>query len=66
MRGIVAEGLANADEVRRPVMDIREKIKPRSRLARLLKDVPQLADDYTQMKRAEATARVMPKGRNFH
>jgi DNA polymerase III alpha subunit len=64
--GIGDEGLANADEVRRPVMDIREKIKPRSRLARLLKDVPQLREDFETMKRSEASARVMPKGRNFH
>jgi len=59
-------GLANADEVRRPVIEIREKLKPRSRLARLLKEAPQLRGDYEQLKRTEASAKAMPKGRNFH
>ncbi|WP_246272837.1 error-prone DNA polymerase [Oricola thermophila] len=51
-------GLANADEVRRPVIEIRDTLKSRSRLARLLRDAPQL--------RGEAPAKAMPKGRNFH
>jgi error-prone DNA polymerase len=59
-------GLANADEVRRPVIEIREKLKPRSRLAQLLKEAPQLRSDYEQLKRTEASAKAMPKGRNFH
>ncbi|GAB4354877.1 MAG: error-prone DNA polymerase [Oricola sp.] len=59
-------GLANADEVRRPVIEIRESTKPRSRLAQLLKDAPQLRGDYETLKRAEAPAKAMPKGRNFH
>ncbi len=64
--GIGDEGLANADEVRRPVIEIREKIKPRSRLAGLLKEVPQLRNDFEAMKRLEQSAKVLPKGRNFH
>ena len=64
--GIGDEGLANADEVRRPVVEIREKIKPRSRLAGLLKEVPQLRRDFEAMKRGEQSAKVLPKGRNFH
>jgi error-prone DNA polymerase len=64
--GIGNEGLANADEVRRPVIEIREKLKPRSRLAQLLKEAPQLRTDYETLKRTEASARVLPKGRNFH
>jgi error-prone DNA polymerase len=64
--GIGDEGLANADEVRRPVIEIREKLKPRSRLAQLLKEAPHLRTDYETLKRSEASARVLPKGRNFH
>ena len=59
-------GLANADEVRRPVIEIREKMKPRSRLAQLLKEAPQLRSDYDRLKRSEASAKAMPRGRNFH
>ncbi|MDZ7823916.1 MAG: error-prone DNA polymerase [Ahrensia sp.] len=44
--GISDEGLARADEVRSPVMDSRDKIKPSSRLARLLNEVPALQQDY--------------------
>ena len=64
--GLLAEGLANADEIRRPVMDIREKAGPRSRLAGLVKEMPQLAHDYRHLKGLEQAARAMPKGRNFH
>lgn len=60
------EGLDNADEVRSPVMDSRQKIKPRSRMARLLKEMPDLKADYEMARRAQASAKVMPKGRNFH
>ena len=64
-KGIGDEGLANADEVRRPVMDMRQAIRPRSRLARLFRDEPALKDDHEALARARATAAVMPKGRNF-
>jgi len=60
------EALANADEVRRPVMDLRQKIKPRSRLGRLLNEVPELRNDYAALKKMKEAARVLPKGRNFH
>jgi error-prone DNA polymerase len=57
--------LARADEVRRPVEDdIRMRIKPRSRLARLLRDAPELAGDIEKLARQRS--RVLPKGRNFH
>lgn len=59
------EALANADEVRRPVEDIRQKIKPRSRLERLIKDHPELAADVAAIS-VKRTRRVLPKGRNFH
>jgi len=57
-------GLANADEVRRPVMEQRNKTKPGSPLAQLVKDVPALQRDYRGMVREIQS--VMPKGRNFH
>jgi DNA-directed DNA polymerase III PolC len=57
-------GIANADEVRRPVIDIRETQRPGSRLARLIKEVPAIRTDYEQI--ASQTGKVMPKGRNFH
>jgi error-prone DNA polymerase len=57
-------GLARADEVRRPIEDMREKFRPRSRLADLLKKAPELIADLQRL--ARAAGRVMPKGRNFH
>ncbi len=56
--------LARADEVRRPIEDLREKTGPHSRLAALLKEVPELTADLKRL--ARATGKVMPKGRNFH
>jgi hypothetical protein len=43
---------------------MREKIGPRSRLVRLAKDEPGIADDLAKI--AGEAGRVMPKGRNFH
>jgi DNA-directed DNA polymerase III PolC len=57
-------GLANADEVRRPVMEQRQKTKPGSALGQLMHDVPALQRDYRGMVREIQS--VMPKGRNFH
>jgi error-prone DNA polymerase len=57
-------GLAHADEVRRPIEDMREKFRPRSRLADLLKEAPELTADLQRL--ARAAGKVMPKGRNFH
>jgi error-prone DNA polymerase len=37
--------LDRADEVRRPGVDMRTEVKPRSRLARLIKEAPELAED---------------------
>ena len=48
----------------RPVIEMSASTKPRSRLARLLKDVPDLKKDYQKL--ARSTGKVMPKGRNFH
>jgi len=56
------EALARCDEVRRPQVDMREKIGPRSRLVRLAKEEPGVARDFA----ATAAGKVMPKGRNFH
>jgi error-prone DNA polymerase len=61
----IGEGaLARADEVRRPIEDMREKFKPASRLADLLKEAPELTADLERL--ARAAGKVMPKGRNFH
>lgn len=60
------ESLANADEVKRPVEDIRQKIKPASRLQRLLRDAPELKTDYMKLAAQRQVRTVLPKGRNFH
>ncbi|MEO1702886.1 MAG: error-prone DNA polymerase [Pseudomonadota bacterium] len=60
------QGLDRADEVRSPVMDAREKLKPRSRLARLLREMPDLKEDYLAARRTRSVHGVLPKGRNFH
>ncbi|MFP1630589.1 error-prone DNA polymerase [Zhengella sp. ZM62] len=59
---LLIDSLANADEVRRPIEDMRERVKPASRLGRLLKEEPDLASDLLSRK----AGAVMPKGRNFH
>ena len=52
-----------ASEVRRPQMDMREKIGPRHpRLVRFFQEEPSLARDLADL----STSKVMPKGRNFH
>lgn len=58
------EALARCDEVRRPIPDIAEKISRRSRLGRLIKEVPDPGDDLERL--AKAAHKAMPKGRNFH
>ncbi len=58
------DGLANADEVRRPVMETRAKTRAGSKLARLISEVPALSGDYAKLVRQAGA--VMPKGRNFH
>ena len=50
-------GLANADEVRRPVNEQCHDGKATGLLARLIRDVPDLVGDMRQ---------TLPKGRNFH
>jgi error-prone DNA polymerase len=59
-------GLANADEVKRPVEDMRQKIKPASRLARLIRDAPEVRKDFEALQKAKLAGKAMPKGRNFH
>jgi len=49
---------------RRPIEDMREKFRPRSRLAALLREAPELTADLQRL--ARAAGKVMPKGRNFH
>ncbi|MTI18327.1 error-prone DNA polymerase [Rhodobacteraceae bacterium RKSG542] len=57
-------GLANADEVRRPVVELGEKIEPGRGLVNLAQDVPAVANDYARL--AQQTRLALPKGRNFH
>ncbi|MBO9421845.1 error-prone DNA polymerase [Labrenzia sp. R4_2] len=65
-------GLARADEVKRPVIELTEKIKPASRLIQLIRDVPELRKDVIQIKPHKAaalerqTVKALPGGRNFH
>jgi error-prone DNA polymerase len=60
---IGSAGLAPTDEVKRPVDERWVKVKPSSRLTRLLAAEPELIEDVKAMHDA---ASVMPKGRNFH
>jgi len=57
-------GLARADEVKRPVVELTEKIKPASRLTQLVRDVPELSQDLGKI--ADTTRKALPGGRNFH
>jgi len=65
-------GLARADEVKRPVIELTEKIKPASRLVQLIRDVPELRKDVAEIKPHKAavlerqTVKALPGGRNFH
>lgn len=65
-------GLARADEVKRPVIELSEKIKPASRLVQLIQEVPELRRDLERHKPQKAAAldrqaaRALPGGRNFH
>ncbi len=65
-------GLARADEVKRPVIELTEKIKPASRLVQLVREVPELRHDVVQLKPHKAVAverqtlKALPGGRNFH
>ena len=62
--GVIPQTLANADEVRRPVVEQREKLGPRSRLKALAREEPRLVDDVERF--AKGAKAVMPRGRNFH
>jgi len=59
-------GLANADEVRRPIEDMRPRTKPAARIIKLIREAPELRQDYEEMAAARAANRALPKGRNFH
>ncbi|MCY0149689.1 error-prone DNA polymerase [Hoeflea sp. G2-23] len=60
-------GLANADEVRRPIDDTRGRDrKPAARLIKLIRDAPELRGDYEQLASVRAAGSALPKGRNFH
>jgi len=55
------EALARADEVRRPPAERHRHPRSGDALVTLWKDNPPVPDDFISQ-----TARVMPKGRNFH
>ena len=60
-------GLANADEVRRPIDDMRGRDrKPAAQIIRLIRDAPELRQDYEELATVRAAGRALPKGRNFH
>jgi DNA polymerase III alpha subunit len=59
-------GLANADEVRRPIEDMRPRTKPAARIIRLIREAPELRRDYEELATARSAGRALPKGRNFH
>ena len=56
--------LARGDEVKRPAVDQREKIGPHSRLVKLAREQPGIAEDLARL--SVAAGKAMPKGRNFH
>jgi error-prone DNA polymerase len=55
------QSLANADEIRRPAVERHRHPRAGDALVLALKETPRFAGDI-----AVQTARVMPKGRNFH
>jgi error-prone DNA polymerase len=59
--GRALKSLARADEAGRDSIDQREKIARHPRMVRFFQKAPDAA-----RKLAEASAKVMPKGRNFH
>ena len=63
-----ARGLANADEVRRPVAEDPRGARKHagSALARLLADAPELRRDAEAVAKAKAARAALPKGRSFH
>ena len=63
-----AAGLANADEVRRPVEEDQRTARNRasSALARMLAAVPEVRWDAAALQKARTTRAALPGGRNFH
>jgi error-prone DNA polymerase len=55
-------GIAPTDEVRRPADERYVKVRPHSRMARMLATEPELVEE---LRAIQETAAVMPKGRNF-
>jgi error-prone DNA polymerase len=57
------DSLAHADEVRRPVVEQRDRMSPRSAVGRLVRAHPELRQEFEKL--AAQAGKVMPKGRNF-
>jgi error-prone DNA polymerase len=64
LKALDDEGLAHADEVKNPVVELAEKTRPMGRLIQLVRQVPQLDQDTEPVKREMLKA--LPGGRNFH
>jgi len=62
--GRTLESLANADEVRRPIIEQRLNPRQGGAAAALLKEMPELREDLR--RQVDNAQRVMPGGRNFH
>ena len=64
-------GLANADEVKRPIEDTRQVVNSKTKVLQLLKDKSREANimkmpTSKSISPTQEAAKVMPKGRNFH
>nr|WP_295467790.1 error-prone DNA polymerase [Mesorhizobium sp.] len=57
------DSLAHADEVRRPVVEQRDRMSPRSAVGRLIRAHPELRQEFEKL--AAQAGKVMPRGRNF-
>ncbi|WP_068312838.1 error-prone DNA polymerase [Polycladidibacter hongkongensis] len=66
---LLHEALARADEVRAPLIELAEKIKPGRGLAAAVKETPELSQDYLRLadyrRESNEQTTVLPKGRNF-
>ena len=57
------DSLAHPDEVRRPVVEQRDRMSPRSAVGRLIRAHPELRQEFEKL--AAQAGKVMPRGRNF-
>ena len=60
------DSLTRADEMRRPVEDVRRRIKPAARLRQLLREAPEIRRSHGGADTGRVANGPWPKGRNFH